>query len=84
MGNIEITAIFKYLWAALIPVAMKGWTMVDRRFVDTEKKVEGIIKDQAEIKSDVKVLMERSEGQEKTMKRIEDLLMETILHRRNP
>jgi len=82
MGNIEISALIKYLWAAFIPVAMKGWAIIDTRFTDTEKRVESLVKDQSEIKTSVRVLIERSENQEKTLQRIEELLMKHLLAER--
>jgi hypothetical protein len=71
MGNIELTALFKYLWAAFIPAAMKGWSMTDKRFRDTEEKVEDIVEGQGALKADIKVLVERTENQDKLLSKQE-------------
>ena len=63
--NIELTALLKYLWAALIPVFMKGWNIVDSKFKTADTRITSIESKQSEMNSDLKVLIERSESQEK-------------------
>lgn len=82
MGNIDILALFKYLWAAFIPVIIKGWSMVDKRFEQTETKVVEIDKRVSDMSSDVKVLVERSEHQQNDITEIKELLMQILLDKR--
>lgn len=79
MGNIDVLALFKYLWAALVPVLIKGWSMIDERFVKTENRVAEIDKRVSDMSADVKVLVERSENQEANIKEIKDLLKQLLL-----
>ena len=86
MGNLELTALFKYLWAAFIPAAIKGWSMTDKRFRDTEEKVEDIVIGQGDLKADIKVLVERTENQAKILSKqevkidaIHNLLLRTTI-----
>ena len=65
--NIELTALLKYLWAALIPVIMKGWNIVDNKFKTADNRISSIEDKQAEMNADLKVLIERSENQEKVI-----------------
>lgn len=83
MGNIDVLALFKYLWAALVPVLIKGWSMIDDRFAKTEGRVEEIDKRVSDMSADVKVLVERSENQEANIKEIKDLLMQLLLEKGN-
>lgn len=83
MGNIDVLALFKYLWAALVPVLIKGWSMIDDRFTKTEGRVEEIDKRVSDMSADVKVLVERSENQEANIKEIKDLLMQLLLEKGN-
>lgn len=82
MGNIDVLALFKYLWAAFIPVIMKGWAMVDKRFEQTESKVVEIDKRVSDMSSDVKVLVERSENQQNDIAEIKELLMQLLLDKK--
>ena len=82
MGNIDVLALFKYLWAAFIPVIMKGWSMVDKRFEQTESKVVEIDKRVSDMSSDVKVLVERSENQQNDIAEIKELLMQLLLDKK--
>lgn len=79
MGNIDILALFKYLWAALVPIFIKGWAMIDKRFEQTENKVIEIDKRVSDMSADVKVLVERSENQQNDISEIKDLLMQLLL-----
>ena len=79
MGNIDILALFKYLWAALVPILIKGWSMIDKRFEQTEHKVIEIDKRVSDMSADVKVLVERSENQQNDISEIKDLLMQLLL-----
>lgn len=81
MGNIDVLALFKYLWAALVPVLIKGWSMIDDRFTKTEGRVEEIDKRVSDMSADVKVLVERSENQEANIKEIKDILMQLLLEK---
>lgn len=83
MGNIDVLALFKYLWAALVPVLIKGWSMIDERFVKTEDRVVEIDKRVSDMSADIKVLVERSENQEANIKEIKDLLMQLLLEKGN-
>ncbi|AHK11281.1 hypothetical protein S140_175 [Shewanella sp. phage 1/40] len=83
MGNIDVLALLKYLWAAFIPVVIKGWSMVDKRFEQTEHKVVEIDKRVSDMSSDVKVLVERSENQQKNIEEIKDLLTKLLLDNKN-
>ena len=65
--NIELTALLKYLWAVLIPVFMKGWNIVDNKFKTADNRVSSIEDKQSEMNADLKVLVERSENQEKVI-----------------
>lgn len=79
MGSIEITAIIKYLWAGLIPIAARWWSSVDKRFKDTEDKVDKLDDTLSDITATQKVLVERSENQETAIQRIENMLMKLLL-----
>jgi predicted nucleic acid-binding Zn-ribbon protein len=79
VGNIDILALFKYLWAALVPILIKGWSMIDKRFEQTEHKVIEIDKRVSDMSADVKVLVERSENQQNDISEIKDLLMQLLL-----
>lgn len=82
MGNIDILALFKYLWAAMVPILIKGWTMIDERFEKTENRVAEIDKRVSDMSADVKVLVERSENQEANIKEIKELLMQLLLDKK--
>ena len=82
MGSIDILALIKYLWAAFIPVVIKGWSMIDNRFEQTESKVTAIDKRVSDMSSDVKVLVERSENQQNDIAEIKELLMQILLDKR--
>lgn len=83
MGNIDILALFKYLWAALIPVIIKGWSMVDKRFEQTEKRVEELHRDQSKTNAKIDVLVERSENQESSLRDVNESIhrLEDLLHK---
>lgn len=79
MGNIDVLALFKYLWAALVPVLIKGWSMIDDRFVKTEDRVVEIDKRVSDMSADIKVLVESSENTKEDVKEIKSLLMQLLL-----
>ena len=79
MGNIDVLALFKYLWAALVPVLIKGWSMIDERFVKTEDRVVEIDKRVSDMSADIKVLVESSENTKEDVKEIKALLMQLLL-----
>ena len=79
MGNIDVLALFKYLWAALVPVLIKGWSMIDERFVKTEDRVAEIDRRVSDMSADIKVLVESSENTKEDVKEIKALLMQLLL-----
>lgn len=79
MGNIDVLALFKYLWAALVPVLIKGWSMIDERFVKTENRVAEIDRRVSDMSADIKVLVESSENTKEDVKEIKALLMQLLL-----
>lgn len=79
MGSIEITALLKSLWVVLLPILLKAWNVLDNRFKVNEAKVENITKEQSELRADVKVLIERSENQQESLAKIEDMVMKLLL-----
>ena len=79
MGNIDVLALFKYLWAALVPVLIKGWRMIDERFVKTENRVAEIDRRVSDMSADIKVLVESSENTKEDVKEIKALLMQLLL-----
>ena len=79
MGNIDVLALFKYLWAALVPVLIKGWSMIDDRFVKTEDRVVEIDKRGSDMSADIKVFVESSENTKEDVKEIKALLMQLLL-----
>jgi len=83
MGNIDVLALIKYLWAAFIPIIIKGWSMVDKRFEQTEQRVEELHKNDSKTNAKIDVLVERSENQELSLKRVDDSIkrLEDLLHK---
>jgi hypothetical protein len=81
MGNIDVLALFKYLWAALVPVLIKGWSMIDERFVKTEDRVVEIDKRVSDMSADIKVLAASTDNIKEDVKEIKDLLMKLILEK---
>ena len=83
MGNIDVLALIKYLWAAFIPIILKGWSMVDKRFEQTEQRVEELHKNDSKTNAKIDVLVERSENQEISLKRVDDSIkrLEDLLHK---
>lgn len=79
MGSIEIISLVKGLWVAFIPILLKAWNILDNRFKVNEAKVENITKEQSELRADVKVLIERSENQQESLAKIEDMVMKLLL-----
>lgn len=79
VGSIDLLALLKYLWAAFIPIIMKGWQMIDRRMDKTETKVEILDKRVSEMSTDVKVLVERSGHQQEDINEIKELLMKLLM-----
>lgn len=82
MGNIDILALAKYLWAACIPILIKGWSVIDNRFEQTEKRVEELHANDSRTNSKIDVLVERSEHQEESLKRLDSSIkrLEDLLH----
>jgi hypothetical protein len=82
MGNIDILALAKYLWATFIPILIKGWSMIDKRFEQTEKRVEELHTNDSRTNSKIDVLVERSENQEESLKRLDVSIkrLEDLLH----
>lgn len=81
MGSIEIVAIVKMLWVAFIPALMKGWNILEGRFKMTEDRISKVEAELHSNTTELRVLVERSENQEKSMDRIETML-ETLTTRR--
>ena len=81
MGNIDVLALFKYLWAALVPVLIKGWSMIDERFVKTENRVAEIDRRVSDMSADIKVLAASTDNIKEDVKEIKDLLMKLILEK---
>jgi predicted amidophosphoribosyltransferase len=83
VGNIDILALFKYLWAAMVPILIKGWSMIDRRFEQTEKRVEELHHNDGKTNAKIDVLVERSENQEVSLKRVDESIkrLEDLLHK---
>lgn len=81
MANIEIVAFIKYLWAGFIPLAMRWHTMLNEKFTKHENQLEEHQDRLADLNTDVKVLVERTENLQKTIDEIKDLLMKEIRNR---
>lgn len=65
MSPTEILALLKYAWATFIPVIYKLWGSINNRFKEIDGQVAVLRKDQSEIKTNVRVLIERLDNQEK-------------------
>lgn len=65
MGSIDLVALIKYMWAALPPVMWKAWGLIDMRFRTVEDDVKEVKEDIHNVEAALKVLVERSENQEK-------------------
>lgn len=78
MGTMSLATLLKYLWGVLIPIGIKVWGMMDKRFIEIEDHLDELEKTMAEDRADIKVLVERSAKQEKDFDEIKALIMTLI------
>lgn len=65
MGNVDLMALIKWLWAVLPPIMYKAWGLIDTRFKQVESDNKDVKSDLNNMKSSIEVLIERSGSQEK-------------------
>lgn len=66
MGNVDLIAFIKWLWAALPPIMWKMWGIIDARFKQVEDDGKDVKEQLSNMKSSIEVLVERSGNQEKS------------------
>lgn len=79
MGTMDLLAVFKYLWAILVPIMMRMWTVVDKRFEKSENSIENMKEDYSKLSSKLDVIDERTKHQAEDITEIKELLMKLIM-----
>ena len=81
--NVELTALFKYAWAVLVPAFWKGWESINSRFEKAEAKVDRVSEKQTETTTEIRVLMSKMENLESDVKEVKELLTALIKKENN-
>lgn len=72
MGNVDLVAFIKWLWAALPPIMWKMWGIIDARFKQVEDDGKDVKQELSNMKASIEVLIERSDNQKQRQDDISD------------